>query len=144
VDKKRQKILKNNQANFAGRNCMERVYFTEYKGEKFLYIDMSKCSAEEMYVVIAKAEEIIRNQPEKSVFSLTDVTDAWFDPEVNDAMKEFLSGNKPYVVAAAVVGVTGSKIMKIFGRKLVLFDTTEQAKEWLVNRIENPAYYGDT
>ena len=123
---------------------MDRVYFTEYKGKKFLYIDMSKCNAEEMLAVIANAGEIIRKQPEKSVFSLTDVTGAWFDPDVNDAMKEFLSGNKPYVIAAAVVGVTGSKIMKIFGRKLVLFDTTEQAKEWLANRIENRSYYGDT
>ena len=79
---------------------------------------MSKCSAEEMFAVIANAREIIRNQPEASVFSLTDVTDAWFDPEVNDAMKEFLSGNKPYVVAAAVVGVTG-RVMKLFGRRLV-------------------------
>ena len=123
---------------------MKKVYFTEYKGKKFLYIDMSKCSAEEMLAVIANAEKIIRNQPEKSVFSLTDVTDAWFCPEVNEAMMEFLSGNKPYVVAAAVVGVTGSPIMKILGRKLVLFDTIEQAKEWLVNRIEDRYYYGDT
>lgn len=123
---------------------MERVYFTEYRGKKFLYIDMSKCNEDEMLAVIANATKIIRSQPEKSVFSLTNVTDAWFCPEVNDAMKEFLSGNKPYVVAAAVVGVSGSKIMKVFGRKLVLFDTIEQAKEWLVNRIENPAYYGDT
>jgi hypothetical protein len=141
---KETKKLKNNQRNFAERNCMERVYFTEYKGKKFLYIDMSKCSAEEMLAVIANAGEIIGNQPEKSVFSLTDVTDAWFDPDVTDAMKEFLFGNKPYVVAAAVVGVTGSKIMKILGRKLVLFDTIEQAKEWLVDRIENPAYYNET
>ena len=112
---------------------MERVYFTEYKGKKFLYIDMSKCSAEEMFAVIANARGIIRNQPEKSVFSLTDVTDAWFDPEVMDAMKEFVAGNKPYVAAAAVVGVTG-RVMKLFGRKLVLFDTIEQAKEWLADR----------
>ena len=123
---------------------MKKVYFTEYKGKKFLYIDMSKCSAEEMLAVIANAEKIISNQPEKSVFSLTDLTDAWFCPELNDAMMEFLSGNKPYVVAAAVVGVTGSPIMKILGRKLVLFDTIEQAKEWLVNRIEDRYYYGDT
>ena len=112
---------------------MERVYFTEYKGKKLLYIDMSKCSAEEMFAVIANAREIIRNQPEASVFSLTDVTDAWFDPEVIDAMKEFVAGDKPYVVAAAVVGVTG-RGMKLFGRRLVLFDTIEQAKEWLADR----------
>ena len=112
---------------------MERVYFTEYKRKKFLYIDMSKCSAEEMFAVIAKASEIIRSQPESSVFSITDVTDAWFDPDVIDAMKEFLIGNKPYVVAAAVVGVTG-KVMKLFGRRLVLFDTVKQAKEWLADR----------
>ena len=66
-------------------------------------------------------------------FSITDVTDAWFDPDVIDAMKEFLIGNKPYVVAAAVVGVTG-QVMKLFGRRLVLFDTVEQAKEWLADR----------
>lgn len=109
---------------------MKRVYFIEYKGKKFLYIDMSKCSDEEMLAVIANAREIIRNQPEKSVFTLTDVTDAWFCPEVNDAMKEFLANNKPYVIAAAVVGINGST-MRLLGRELVLFDTLEQAKEWL-------------
>ena len=98
---------------------MERVYFTEYKGKKLLYIDMPKCSAEEMFEIIANAREIIRNQPEASVFSLTDVTDAWFDPEVIDAMKEFVAGDKPYVVAAAVVGVTG-RSRKSIGIRVIL------------------------
>jgi hypothetical protein len=53
---------------------MERVYFTQHKAKKFLYVDMSKCSAEETLAVIENAKGIIKSQPEKSVFTLTDVT----------------------------------------------------------------------
>lgn len=119
---------------------MNRVYFTNYKGKKFLYIDISKCSSEEILEVIANAKEIIQNQPEKSVYTLTDVTDSRFNPELTDAMKKYVASNKPYVAAAAVVGVTGMKqfiyntIMKFSGRKLVAFDTIDQAKEWLVQQ----------
>ena len=63
-----------------------------------------------------------------------------FNPELTDAMKKYVAGNKPYVVAAAVVGVTGMKqfiantIMRFTGRKLMLFNTTELAKEWLIKQ----------
>ncbi|MGA3282460.1 MAG: hypothetical protein ABSD50_15940 [Smithella sp.] len=119
---------------------MERVSFIEYKGKKFLYMDVSNLDAREMLENIANAKKIIRSQPEKSVFVLTDVTGMRFDSEVTTAMKEYVAGNKPYVVASAVVGVTGLKmivvnsIMKFAGRKLVLFDTIEQAKDWLVQQ----------
>jgi hypothetical protein len=52
-------------------------------------------------------------------------------------MKEFVIHNKPYVVAAAVVGVTGLKqvilnaVMKLSGRKLTAFNTLAAAKDWL-------------
>jgi len=48
--------------------------------------------------------------------------------------------NKPYVVAAAVVGVTGLKqiiynaVMKFSGRKLTAFDSLAEAKDWLTGR----------
>ena len=119
---------------------MERVYFTEHKGKKLLYIDMSKCDDKELLAVIEKAKGIIQNQPEKSVYTLTDVSYSRFNPELTDAMKKYVAGNKPYVVAAAVVGVTGMKqfiantIMRFTGRKLMLFDTAELAKEWLVKQ----------
>jgi hypothetical protein len=119
---------------------MERAYFAEHKGKKFLYIDLSKGTVEEGLAVIAKAKGIIRSQPEKSVLVFTDVTDARFNPEVTDALKEYVAGNKPYVVASAVIGVTGLKqilvnaIMKFSGRKLVMFNTKEQSLDWLVEQ----------
>jgi len=57
-----------------------------------------------------------------------------------DAMKEFVIHNKPYVVASAVVGVTGLKqiiynaVMKFSGRKLTAFDSLAEAKDWLAER----------
>lgn len=114
---------------------MARVYFTEHKGKRFLHIDAYDVSVEDGLAIVAKARGIIRSQPEKSVFTFTDVTNARFSPEVTEAMKEYVAGNKPYVVAAAVVGVTGLKqillnsIMKFTRRKLIAFDTKEQALE---------------
>jgi len=133
-------IVYKNENNYVGESYMERVSFIEYKGKKFLYMDVSNLDAREMLENIANAKKIIRSQPEKSVFVLTDVTGMRFDSEVTTAMKEYVAGNKPYVVASAVVGVTGLKmivvnsIMKFAGRKLVLFDTIEQAKDWLVQQ----------
>lgn len=123
-----------------GGHGMKRVYFTDYKGKKLLYINLSKCSSEEVLEVIANAKKIIQNEPEKSVYTLTDVTDSRFNPELTDAMKNYVAGNKPYVVAAAVVGVTGMKqfiyntIMKFSGRNIVAFNTIDQAKEWLAKQ----------
>ena len=117
---------------------MERVSFIQHKGKKILYIDASNVNIEEALAVIAKARETIRSQPEKSVFILTNLTNARFDDKVTAAMKEYVAGNKPYVAKSAVVGVTGLKqilynaIMKFSGRKVVMFNTQDQAKEWLV------------
>jgi hypothetical protein len=60
-----------------------------------------------------------------------------FNSKLSEAMKEFVCHNKPYVVAAAVVGVTGLKqvifnaVMKLSGRKLTAFNTLAEAKDWL-------------
>jgi hypothetical protein len=55
-------------------------------------------------------------------------------------MNEFASHDKPYVAAAAVVGVTGLKqiickaIVKLSGRNLVAFDSSGQVKDRLVTQ----------
>jgi calcineurin-like phosphoesterase family protein len=119
---------------------MERVYFIQHKGKKILIIDGSNCTVEEAPATLAKAREVIRSQPEKSVYTLTDLTNARFDDKIALDMKETIAGNKPYVYAAAVVGVTGLKqiflnsVIKLTGRKLALFNTVEQAKDWLAEQ----------
>lgn len=68
------------------------------------------------------------------------MTDSRFSSEVTQAMKEYMAGNKPYVVATASVGISGLKkiineaAMKFSGRVFKVFDTIEQAKDWLAEQ----------
>jgi hypothetical protein len=61
-----------------------------------------------------------------------------FDDRVTQQMKEFTTHNKPYVRAAAVVGVEGVKkiilnaVMLFSKRKFHTFDSIDSAKAWLV------------
>jgi len=119
---------------------MERVYFSQHKGKKFLYVDMSNCDIKEFLSTIPKAKELVKKQPEKSVLVFTDVTDAHYNSEVTDALKDYTKSNKPYVIASAVLGVNGLKqvifngIMRFTGRRLVMFDTKDQALNWLIEQ----------
>lgn len=54
--------------------------------------------------------------------------------------QDFVKGNKPYVKASAVVGLSGLQqivyngIMKITGREIKSFSTLAEAKDWLAAR----------
>lgn len=119
---------------------MERVQFIQHKGKKILHINFADCKADEVLTVIDQSKTVIRTQAHQSVFTLTDVTNTAFNSNVSDALKEFVVHNKPYVVAAAVVGVTGLKqiiynaVMRFSGRKLTAFDSLPEAKDWLAER----------
>lgn len=118
----------------------EKVKFIEHKGKKILFIDMSNLLEDEVLAVIDYAKKIIRNQPEKSVFVLTDVTHARYNTLVVSAMREYVKGNKPYVKASAIIGINPikriifNKIMEFSQRELFAFDTAEKAMDWLVNQ----------
>lgn len=119
---------------------MQRVQFIQHKGIKILRLDFAKAKAEEVLQIVEQAKAVIGSQPEGSVRTLTDVTDTSFNSDVSAAMKDFVTHNKPFVMAAAVVGVTGLKqiiynaVIKFSGRNLVAFDTLEQAKDWLAQQ----------
>jgi hypothetical protein len=119
---------------------MERIKFIEHKGKKILHLDFTQARADEVIQIIREAKGVIAAQPEKSILTLTDVTNIKFNSAAADAMKEFASHNKPYVSAAAVVGVTGLKqviynaVVRFTGRNLVAFDSHGQAKDWLVTQ----------
>ena len=89
--------------------------------------------------IIEDAKRVISTKPENSLLTLTDVTNARFNEEVGDGMKQFSAHNKPYVKAAAVVGITGLKkiilgaVMAFSKRNLESFDDEEQAKRWLAD-----------
>jgi len=119
---------------------MERVQFIQHRGKKIMHINFADCKADEILAIIDQAKAAIRTQAKQSVLTLTDVTNTAFNSKVSDALKEFVVHNKPYVVASAVVGVTGLKqiifnaVMKFSGRKLTAIDSLAEAKDWLAER----------
>lgn len=116
---------------------MERVRFIQHGGKDILLVDFSDCKADEAYFIIDKAKALISTKPHQSLLTLTDVTNFRFNEKVSDLMKEYAAHNKPFVKAAAVVGIVGLKkiiyqgVMMFSQRKLHAFDTVDEAKTWL-------------
>ncbi|PKL83198.1 MAG: hypothetical protein CVV24_06170 [Ignavibacteriae bacterium HGW-Ignavibacteriae-3] len=118
---------------------MGKIGFIDYKGFKILLFDFSYLNnSKEILEFIKEAGLIARKQVLKSVLVVTDVTEAHYNIEVTQAMKELAKGNAPYIKASAVVGVTGLKkilydaVIKFSGRDIKIFDNRESAMEWLI------------
>ncbi len=116
---------------------MDRCTFITHNGKELLFVDFSNCKPGDVFLIIDEAKKNIRSRPENSILTLTDVTNLRFDDRVSEQMKEFTAHNRPYVKAAAVVGVEGVKkiilnaVMLFSKRKFHTFDTIESAKNWL-------------
>jgi hypothetical protein len=116
----------------------DRVKFIKHREKEILLLDFSNSRTDEVLKIIEHAKRVISSRPENSLLTLTDVTNARFNDEVGDGMKRFSAHNKPYVKAAAVVGIAGLKkiifgaVMAFSKRNLESFDDREQAKHWLV------------
>jgi hypothetical protein len=114
----------------------------EYKRKEILFLDFSYCTSKEEFMsVIDTAKEWLKDKDPNSVLTLTDVTDAHFNKEIITLMKELTLHNKPYVKAGAVVGITRplvklayNTVMAFSKRTLPIFDTQDQAKEWLITQ----------
>ncbi len=117
-----------------------RVMFIRHNNKEILFINLAKCSEDEFKTEFEKAREIISQQPPHSLLTLTDFTDIKYNREMVMFLREVAAYNKPFVKAAAVVGVTGMEkiiydaVIKLTRRKIELFNTLEAAKDWLVEQ----------
>jgi hypothetical protein len=63
-----------------------------------------------------------------------------FNNDVKEIFAAFAKGNKDYIKASAVIGVSGlrqfmfNNIMKISGRDVKSFNDPNAAKDWLLNQ----------
>ncbi|HEX6910594.1 MAG TPA: STAS/SEC14 domain-containing protein [Longimicrobium sp.] len=119
----------------------QRVRFIEHRGQRILYIDFSGLqSADDILREMQTAREIIRVQPHNSLRTLSNVKDARYSPPVMDAMKEFTSGNKPFVRHAAVFGmervhrVLYRAVLLFSRRSIEIFDDLDAARDWLAKQ----------
>lgn len=119
---------------------MNRIQFIQHNGKKIQHLDFTHAKAAEVVQLVREAQPVIAAQSPKSLRTLTDVTNMSFNTEAAEALKQFTSHNKPYVTAAAVVGITGLKqiiynaVLKFSGRNLVAFDSVDKAKDWLATQ----------
>lgn len=118
----------------------EHVRFIEYKGCQILLIDLEGCQPAETLERIRYARSVIGRQPLASTRTLTVVKNSRFNSQVSEAMKEYTAHNKPFVRAAAVVGLSGLQeivynvIIKLTGRNIATFAEVASAKEFLATQ----------
>lgn len=120
---------------------MPKVEFIEHNGKKILFMDIrDTADVQESIKTGDQAKAIIFAQPQKSVLLLTDVTNARYNPQATDYMKEYSSQVTPFVKASAMVGVSGIRnvilnaLVRVSGRNIRLFDDLEKAKNWLAEQ----------
>jgi len=118
---------------------MEKIQFIEHKGKKILNLDFSG-GPELALKTIQKAGEVVSSQPKKSLRTLIDVSDVSWNAESVKALKNLAKNDEPYVMASAVVGVTGLKkvllsaVKRFSGREFMLFDDVPTALDWLATQ----------
>lgn len=118
---------------------MSRTQQLEHKGKTIFYMDFSNAAhAAEIRDIMTESVQYIRTQPPCSVLTISNVTGMRFSNEIKELFNEFLKDNKPYIKASAVIGLNGLQLifnglLKITGRHINVFNSTEEAKEWLVN-----------
>ena len=119
----------------------ERVRFVQHRGKSILMIDFSHLEqAEEILEVIRVAKQVVAKQPPASVRTLSNVYRARYTPPVMDAIKELAVHNRPYVTAAAVVGMEGlhrilfRAVVMFSRRNMESFDTVDAARDWLATQ----------
>lgn len=117
---------------------MERARFIEHRGKQIYQLDCSNCKAAEIHQIIEECARQVQSQPPKSVMTMTIAGGGKFDQETITRLKELTKGNEPYVRKAAVVGITGlykvvlMAVSTFSQRQFHLFDTVEEAKDFLV------------
>jgi hypothetical protein len=109
-----------------------------HNGKTIYYMDFSDIkSMGEINGVINEAVAYIRQQPPMSVLTLTNISNMHFNNEIKDLFQDFIKGNKPFVKAGAVVGLSSlqqilyNSLMKITGRNIKSISTIPAAKDWL-------------
>lgn len=120
---------------------MARAQQITHKGEPIFFMDFTNLTnVNDITGVINDSAKFIRNQPQNSLLTLTDLNGMHFSNEIKDLFSDFIKGNKPYVKAGAVVGLNGLQqilyngLMRLTGRDIKSFSSIQTAKDWLAEK----------
>jgi len=117
--------------------------FIEHKEKEIYYVDYSNIKSNEEFLLIIKStnafREKIKAEGKKNLLMLVDISGSFVYGEVLEQLKKSGKLTKEITAKEAVVGITGGKkiILKILQTitkmNFRVFDTTEEAKDWLIS-----------
>lgn len=119
----------------------QRAMFIEWEGRRILCCDYAGLADQaEALDAFDQVRRAVAAEPPGSVLTLSDVRDSRLDRTMQRKLMEMTVQNRPYVKAAAVVGLTAEQrrnlddVQRVSQREFTLFDTLEAARDWLAAR----------
>jgi len=118
-----------------------RSHWIEHEGEKILYCDyvgFSESDFDALKTELRDVENLLSNEPDHSVLSVSDVRDSVASRQAVEQFKLAAVRTGRHIRKQAVIGVTGIKkiffdvIVRLSKQNAKAFDDLEQAKQWLV------------
>jgi hypothetical protein len=109
----------------------------DYKGVKIVYTDIENTIGTEAIPAFDAVQKLVAEFPDKSVLSCVNATNARFNKDLLSKIKETVKKNNPKVKVTVVCGLSKlstlilNSIIAATGRKMKLFDSVEEGKEWL-------------
>jgi hypothetical protein len=112
-----------------------------YKGKSIVYLDFTGMKNEdEIRKQANECASEIRCKPANSLYTVTNVTNMHFNNNIRDIFTDLARGNKPYVKAGAVVGLSGlasivyNGLVAITKRDIKSFRTEEEALDYIAGK----------
>ncbi len=119
-----------------------RGAFVEHRGVRMLVVDATDLrESDDINAMIGRFESLIRGEPERSVRVVMLVRGLHYDRKSVGAIKGVFVRVQPWIRASCLVGVSGlQKVLlqvlnQVAKRERPLFDTLEQAKDWLATQV---------
>ncbi|MFO7657847.1 MAG: hypothetical protein R6W78_12335 [Bacteroidales bacterium] len=116
--------------------------FVQHKGKDIYYVDYSNIKSNEEFLQTIKEtnafREKVRSEGIRDLLILVDISGSYAYGQVLDELKKSGRITKDLSKKEAIVGITKSQkillqIIKTFTRmQLTMFNTVEEAKDWLV------------
>jgi hypothetical protein len=107
----------------------ERVRFipNPESGGDVLLIDLSGfVVASDSLPFILTARTTVAGQPPASVCCVVDVSESRFNTDVVEALKDLAAHNRPFVIASAVIGISG--LMRVIMESVAVFSGRRNLK----------------
>jgi hypothetical protein len=120
------------------RPLVERLRLIKHKGQVIFLIDFSHCAAKEILLLLDQIRADVARHTPGTMLILADFSGAKVDKRVATRMKEVLVLDRPYVKKSAWIGTESvphvfyENFKNFSQRDFPMFNTREQALEWLV------------